>query len=275
MLHDKIPVWPEHEQDSGEESEKATPTPTLYTYVLEGSEARPAVMVLPGGGYGFTSTRESEAVAIQFAAAGFHSFVLHYSCAPKRHPQPLLDVSRAMCILRENAEDWGIKPDKIAVCGFSAGGHLAATLGVHWDKSFATEGPGIQRGQNAPNALVLAYPVISAKTRPHQTSFRNLLGKNATEEQLHTVSVEHHVTSETVPVFLWHTAEDTVAPVDHSLLLASALAEKAVPFELHVYPYGGHGLSLADKETNGPEHADPHVATWFSLCTDWLSRLFS
>lgn len=249
--------------------------PVMDTYVLDGRKTRGAVLVLPGGGYGFTSEREGEPIANQFTAAGFHAFVLWYSVAPHSHPQPIRDVSRALCIIRENAVQWHVDPDKIAVAGFSAGGHLAASIGVHWDKPWLSGIQGLNRDGNKPNALILSYPVITSGPLGHRGSFENLLGQNPSESDLQMMSLEKQVGSQTPPTFLWHTFEDEAVPVENSLMFASALRQAGVPFEMHVYPEGRHGLSLASAETAWEgQGVDPHVGSWIRLCAEWLAKLF-
>jgi acetyl esterase/lipase len=249
--------------------------PTLTTYVLAGNKKRGAVLICPGGGYERLSPREAEPVALQFAAAGFHAFVLYYSVAPHRHPQPLVDASRAMTILRSHAEEWHIDTQKIAVCGFSAGGHLAASLGVHWDKPYLAHVPGLERGWNRPGAVILGYPVISAGQFAHRGSFERLLGRDASPELLHEMSLEHHINAKTPPTFLWHTYEDASVPVENALLFANGLREQKIPFELHIYPQGAHGLSLATEETDEGEGQDAHISGWMKLCTEWLRQTFN
>ncbi len=257
--------------------------PIMHTYILDlshretsdaGIKPRPAVLIFPGGGYGFTSPREGEPIALKFAAAGFHAFVLHYRVAPNRHPKPLLDASRAVNIIREHSDEWNILPDKVFVCGFSAGGHLAASLGVHWDKDFLSGIPGLKDGMNKPDGLILGYPVISTGPNAHQGSFKNLLGENAPEELVDLLCLERHVGKQTMPAFLWHTAEDASVPVENSLLFAAALREAGIPFELHIYPHGPHGLSLADKETaNSESHNIPEVQPWIHSAVSWLKAI--
>ena len=233
------------------------------------------VLICPGGGYSFVSPREAEPIALKFTAKGYHAFVLYYSVYPTKFPQPIYDVSRAMCFIRENAEKWNIKKDSIAVCGFSAGGHLAAALGVHWNKSFLTDQDGISAGLLKPDALILCYPVISSRYYVHTDSYEKLIGQKPSEELLDLMSLEIHVGPHTPKTFLWHTFEDESVPVGNSILFAEALKKNNVNFELHVYPYGLHGISPANDETSEEDlKADPHVATWFDLCIEWLDIEF-
>ncbi|MBU3214461.1 alpha/beta hydrolase [Clostridium estertheticum] len=250
--------------------------PSLDTYLLKGDKLRGAVLICPGGAYAYTSLREAEPIAIKFNAAGFHAFVLYYSVAPNKYPQALLDLSRAMCILRENSKEWKIDVNKIAVCGFSAGGHVAASLGVYWDELYLKGVPGIEVGKNNPNAQILCYPVITSGVFTHENSLCNLIGDNASESLKEKMSLEHNVSEKTPPTFLWHTFEDNSVPVENTLLFAKALRNKKIPFELHIYPEGPHGLSLANEETREEgKGVYPNVATWMDLCITWLTNLFS
>ena len=272
MINKTIDLWDKFlYEDKGNDGFR----PTLDTYILKGDKVRGAVLICPGGGYEFTSPREAEPIALQFNAEGFHAFVVYYSVAPNKHPQALLDVSRAMCILRENSKEWKIDVDKIAVCGFSAGGHLAASLGVYWDKAYLKDVPGIDLNMNNPNALILCYPVVTSGTYAHTGSFNSLLGIDADKSLLSEMSLEHNVSEKTPPTFLWHTFDDNAVPVENSLLFAQALRAENIPFELHIYPEGPHGLSLANEETDEDGiGVYPNVATWMRLCTTWLSNLF-
>ena len=272
MINKTIDLWDKFlYEDKGNDGFR----PTLDTYILKGDKVRGAVLICPGGGYEFTSPREAEPIALQFNAEGFHAFVVYYSVAPNKYPQALLDVSRAMCILRENSKEWKIDVDKIAVCGFSAGGHLAASLGVYWDKAYLKDVPGIDLNMNNPNALILCYPVVTSGTYAHTGSFNSLLGIDADKSLLSEMSLEHNVSEKTPPTFLWHTFDDNAVPVENSLLFAQALRAENIPFELHIYPEGPHGLSLANEETDEDGiGVYPNVATWMRLCTTWLSNLF-
>ena len=233
----------------------------------------PAIVVYPGGGYQHLSPREAEPIAMEFAAAGYQVFVLYYSLAPKRYPAPLLDGARALAAIREHAEEWCVDPARIAVCGFSAGGHAAALLSCLWKDPVIAEA-GISNESARPNAAILGYPVITS--RPgicHEDSFRALLGE-ACEAKRADMSLETRVSQDNAPIFLWHTAADQLVPVESSIRMAEALAEHKVPFELHVFPSGHHGLSLANRRTSGgnPDGELPEVAQWIKLCKDWLQR---
>ena len=270
MINKNIKIW-----ENSREQQESEFEPEMDTYILQGKKKRPAVLICPGGGYGFTSEREAEPIALQFNAAGFHAFVLYYSVAPEKHPQPLLDVSRSMCILREKKDEWNIDSEQIAVCGFSAGGHLAASLGVHWQEPYL-EVPGINIGENRPDALILGYPVITSGEFAHRGSFKNLLGKDAESELVEEMSLEKQVKPTTPPAFIWHTFEDPGVPVENSMLFAKALREKNIPFELHIFPEGPHGLSLATEETDdGNMGTYPHIASWMNLCIEWLNNQFN
>lgn len=248
------------------------PKPTLTTYVLDDSmengALRPAVLVCPGGGYAFCSPREAEPIAIQYNAAGFHAFVLNYSVFPNRYPMALEEASKAVSIIRENAAEWRVDPDKIAVIGFSAGGHLAGALGVFWNTEPIECG-----GKNKPNAVILAYPVITSGVFAHRGSFENLCGENS--ELIEKMSLEKQVSEDTPPMFLWHTFEDQSVPVENSLMMAAALRKKNIPFELHIYPKGQHGLSTVRKDVGILEKdVSKGSGDWVKQSVNWLEDLF-
>ncbi len=247
---------------------------TLETYLISGKKKRGAVLICPGGGYKVLTQREGEIIALHFAANGYHSFVLNYSVSPKNYMQPVLDLSRALCILRENAENWNIISNNIAVCGFSAGAHLAASLGVHWYKEFLNYYV-CEIGNNRPDALILSYPVITMKEYRHNSSREFLMGDRPSVDKIAKMSLEEQVTDKTPPTFLWHTVEDELVPVENSMMFASSLRKSGVPFEMHLFSEGAHGLSMANEETVAEGmKPDPHVANWFKLCIEWLERIF-
>ena len=256
--------------------------PHLTAYLQEKMPADPAdyrlpaVMIYPGGGYRHLSPREAEPIAMEFAARGYQTFILYYSLAPRRYPQPLLDGAKAMTLIRDRAEEWNVDPHRIAICGFSAGGHAAALLGCLW-KDPVIEQAGFSCEKVRPDAVILGYPVITAKEDEcHPGSFVNLLGEEeAANPQLRQeMSLETRVTADNPPTFLWHTAADQAVPVASSLYMAKALADHHVPFELHVYPNGSHGLALANRRTSGGNAGGelPEVAGWIGLACNWLER---
>lgn len=239
--------------------------PHVSTHLLDTGKSVGAVLICPGGGYHHLAVNEQDNIAMSFNRSGLHAFVLNYRVLPYHHPAPANDLSRAIRIIRHNAKTWKVRPDKIAVCGFSAGGHLAATLGVHHDR-FGTDNDDIDREPSRPDALILNYPVITSGDFCCRGAFRNLLGtEKPAEEDLEFLSVEKHVNGKTPPSFLWHTADDPVVHVKNSILFSRALSENKIPFELHIYSHGRHGLNLASE--------DPHIATWFNLCCEWLRKM--
>ncbi|OGV33208.1 MAG: hypothetical protein A2020_11265 [Lentisphaerae bacterium GWF2_45_14] len=237
--------------------------PYLEFYPVKTAKPVGAVMVCPGGGYAHRAPHEGETIAEEFNKQGIHAFVLHYRVAPNRNPAPLDDARRGMRLIRSMASKFNVKADKIAVCGFSAGGHLAGSLGIHFDKSNYPAIDSIDKLSCRPDAMILCYPVISSGEYRHDGSFKNLLGSEPDSTLMEHFSLENHaVSGVTPPAFMWHTSEDTAVPVENSLLLASALSRNHIPFELHIYEKGRHGLGLC------PE--DSHVASWFRTCTEWL-----
>ena len=204
---------------------------------------RPAVLILPGGGYGHTSLREAEPVALRFAAKGYAAFVLHYSCAPAAFPVALREAALAMRYIRENARQFSVVPNMVAAVGFSAGAHLCGTLGMMYD---APEVADLAAAEVIrPDALGLCYPVAVSWGRTHEGSFENVTaGDPALRDRL---SLERLVRSDMPPVFLWHTRDDSSVPCRNSLILATALEEQGVDFALHIYRKGKHGLSTADE----------------------------
>ena len=234
--------------------------------------ARPCILVLPGGGYWFTAAREGEPLALGFLQAGYQVCVLRYTVKEAMGDGflgnlPLREAAEAVRYIREHAEEWGIDPAKITVCGSSAGGHLAGSLGVFAGNPDYV--PDNADGMCTPNAMILCYPVVTAREKGHAESIYNLSGTYEINETSLRWSLEDHVTPATCPAFLWQTAEDDCVPVENSMLMAQALRRQGVPFELHIYSKGPHGLSLATPETGMD---NPHVATWLKLALQWLNE---
>lgn len=238
---------------------------------------RPVILLCPGGGYSRRSDREGEPVAMQFLSMGCHVARVNYSVAPNRFPTSLLELAKAVATVRERAGQWHADPDRILVCGFSAGGHLACSLGTMWNRKFVWNTIGTEASQIKPNGMILGYPVITAGAFAHRDSFLNLLGDAAEDETMRElVSLEKQVGSHTPPVFLWHTYEDQSVPAENSLLLAMALRNAGVKTEFHLYPDGVHGLSLANEETSGKmeKYLEPACQSWISLAKTWITTQF-
>ena len=225
--------------------------PNIVSYLHEDDEIHPAMIVVPGGGYMFVSPSEGEIIAEKFFGYGYNAFVVTYTvnilgtCPLK--DQASKDLSRAIRFVRAHAEQFSIDPAKVAICGFSAGGHLSASLAVH-HMDLPDANPAYQNISNRPDAAILSYPVITSGEKAHRGSFDALLGKDGTEEELHYASLETQVTDETSPCFLWHTATDELVPVENSFLFEAALREHGIPHALHVFSNGHHGLSLANEK---------------------------
>lgn len=282
MFHNTIPI-----QAKGSETEAK-----LVTYFLDHSsemliDKRPVVLICPGGGYEYTSEREGEVLATQFLAMGYHAAVLYYSCAPARFPVALIELANAVKLLRTRADEWFIDPNAVIVLGSSAGGHLAACMGILWEEDFLAEAVGIRekdRGILRPDGMILCYPVITSGEYAHRGSFECLLGKEEGSLErwydknslLAQLSLESRVTSKTSPAFIWHTFTDGSVPVENSLMMVNALHKAGVPTEFHMYPVGGHGLSLANRLT---QHRDgsalqEECTSWIPLVHTWLESQF-
>lgn len=218
-----------------------------------------AVLILPGGGYRVIAPSEGEPVARAFQAAGVQAFVLDYSVLPKRWPQPLLEAAAAMAFLRDHAKEFGFRSDRVAVCGFSAGGHLAGGVTNFCGHPIIKERLGLDEAQVRPNASILCYPVIHLE--------RSLKEIGDPEE----LRLDRAVGPEHPPAFLWATVADGSVPVENTLDYACALQAQKIPFELHLYTDGPHAMGLADRESARDEaHCNPHAATWHPLCVEWL-----
>lgn len=237
---------------------------------------RPAVIICPGGGYGFVSQREDQPIAMAYSAAGFQSFVLHYHVEPEVFPLSLMELARSIAWVREHAAELSVDPEQIFVCGFSAGGHLACSLGMFWNRPFLYEPLGLSGEMLRPAGMVLSYPVISSGEMAHQGSFINLLGDRKDDEEMRRlVSLELQAGPHTPPAFIWHTWEDQSVPVENSLLLAMALKKAGISTELHIFPRGKHGLSLANMETSN-EEGDclvPECQCWMPRSVEWIRNL--
>lgn len=255
MIHMQVPGFPEA---------------TLEGYILDcelmlGEETeRPAVIVCPGGGYVYCSAREAEPVALRYAAKGFHAFILRYSVGKDAADfAPLKELNWVIGYVRENAAQWHIDPEKIAVCGFSAGGHLALASGV--------------LAENKPNAMILGYPAVIIPNYPGVNFMLQLLTgrKDVTDADAAYFSLTNHITKNSPPVFLAATAEDMLTGFG-ALPVAKKYSDLGMGYELHVFQHGPHGYSVADETSaNGiAEMLNPDFAQWHAMSVRWLHRIF-
>lgn len=237
---------------------------------------RPGMLVMPGGGYGMRSDREKETVALAFLAKGYCAFTLDYSVRTP-YPVPLLEAAMAMVYLRVNAEKYHLDREHLAAVGFSAGGHLAGMLGILHSEREIAERLKERVKDVRPDAVVLAYPVVTMGEGTHEGTRDIITGGD--EELLQRLSLEKRVTPSAAPAFLWHTVEDDCVPAENSMMLAAAYRKAGVPFALHIFEHGHHGMSLVTPEVNDQTEYDNFVAPvgkWFSLAQDWLkSRGFA
>ena len=252
------------------------PTVEIYlpynmTEMHRENDKRPCMLVCPGGGYGGCSQREEEPIALQFLSQGYNVFTITYSVAPHRFPTQLREVAALMELIYKNEDDWNCDVSKIAIIGFSAGGHLAAHYSTMFDCKEVRE---VFPESKSVNASVLCYPVISV-VGGHIGSFQNLLGKESfTAEETDYFSCERHVKDSTPPAFLWHTSEDACVPVINSLMYAQALSEHKIPFELHVYPFGDHGAATCDEQTLDTVGSGiSHAKAWLASLEKWLKLI--
>ena len=253
----------------GEEGRNPTLTCYLPRNLIEmgrADEIRPTILICPGGGYANCSEREAEPIALKFLNWGFNAVILRYSCAPHRFPVQLREVAAAFEEIYANADQWNCDTEKIGIIGFSAGGHLTA----HYSNEYnCDEVRSVFPNSKKPNFSVPCYPVISAdESFAHKGSIINLLGEYPSGDAVKRFSCEKMVTPDTPPTFIWHTTEDQVVHVKNSLAYAAALADNEVPFSLHIYPYGVHGLSTVDSLTNNDDKLDSKTL----LASGWLDE---
>ena len=246
------------------------PEATLEGYILDceislgQGQDRPAIVICPGGGYVYCCPREAEPVALRYAAAGFHAFILRYSTGwDAADFSPLKEVSWVIGLLRENAHQWHIDPDKIVTCGFSAGGHLALAAGL--------------LGENKPNAMILGYPAVNIPNFPGVNFMLQLLTgrKEVSDQDAAYYSLENHITADAPPVFLAATAEDLLTAFG-TLPVVQKYSALGLPYEAHIFQHGPHGYGLADETSadGSMEMLNDAFAQWHGLSVKWLHKLF-
>ena len=232
---------------------------------LVAHKTRPAIIICAGGAYRWLSPREKDPVALHFASMGWQTFLIEYSVGEMAGElRPLRELAEAVRIVRERAGEWHIEPEHIAVLGFSAGGHLAASLGTLWHR------PELELGDNCrPDALVLCYPVITAGEYRHEESIEHVTGGD--KGLLELLSLEKQVTVHMPPTFIWHCAGDESVSVENTLLFTAAMQREKVPYACHIFTGGAHGISMCTQEVETP---NPDAQKWVELCYTWLNERF-
>jgi acetyl esterase/lipase len=264
---DAIPLWPDKAPGAIGTEPKDIPTLTPFL-PAEGQGTGAAMVICPGGGYGGLAPHEGAGYAEWLAKNGVAGFVLKYRLGSGgyHHPVMLNDAARAIRLVRSRAAEWKIDPKRIGVMGSSAGGHLASTILTHFDAGQADAADPIDRVSSRPDLGVLCYPVITMGEFTHGGSKKNLLGENPSQELVDLLSNEKQVTKETPPTFIFHTYADSGVPVENSLLFAEALRKNKVPFDLHIYEKGGHGMGLGPQRDKGIYHP------WVADCLYFLQE---
>jgi len=260
-------LWPERAPGAVGDEPLDRPKITIYR-APKGEANGAAVVVCPGGGYRVVaSDHEGKQVADWLNGLGVSAFVLQYRLGPRyHHPAPLQDAQRALRLVRARAVDWGVDPSRVGLLGFSAGGHLTATAGTHFDAGDAAAADPVERLGSRPDFLVLCYPVITLKPGiSHSGSRENLLDEDADPALVESLSNETQVTAQTPPTFLWHTSEDTGVVPENSILFYRALRRAGVPAELHIFAKGPHGIGMAP--------GDPAASAWPRLCSNWMQAM--
>ncbi len=251
MQFEEISLWTKLAKDS-----------VLKRYQPPDRAVRPALLVVPGGGYGcICEETEGYPIAEHFAGLGFQVFHLKYRVHPNLYPAPQQDLARAIRLIRRHADAWQVLPDQLAICGFSAGGHLCACAGTISAELPTQDGDQPDTECARPNALILCYPVITFGPFAHIGSGKNLLGERF-DELAKTFSLENQVTPNTPPTFLWHTIEDQAVPYQNSLLFAEAMVKQKRPCEVHLFPSGQHGMQLG--------HGRKDIGLWPQMARNFL-----
>ena len=252
----------------------------LEAYVADKIEGftRDAILVIPGGGYyNICSDREGEPIGMAFMPYGFNAFVLHYSVkenSSKTFPTQLIEASKAIKYIKDNAEKYNINPERVFAVGFSAGGHLCGSLATMWNKEEIYKEIDMPYGYNKPTGVMLIYPVISLKH--HVFSFKNLLGKEEFTEADHKlVSIDQNVSEDSSPMYIMHTTNDEAADIGNSVALANALVEKRLMFEMHIYPDAPHGVALGNRITkcDCEKWDNPSIAKWVENAAEWAKSI--
>jgi acetyl esterase/lipase len=261
----EIPLWPGGAPDA--QGDREEDRPTITPYLPANQQTSAAVIVFPGGGYTrLASDHEGVQPAKWLNSLGIAAFVVRYRLGPRyHHPAMLHDGQRAVRLVRARATEWRVDPNRIGALGFSAGGHMASTVGTHFDSASFDSADPVAHASSRPDLMILVYPVITMNERfAHGGSRKNLLGEQPSAALVKLLSNELQVTHDTPPAFIVASTDDTVVPVENSIAMYSALKAADVPVELHVFESGKHGFGLAP--------GDPVLSTWVKMCELWLKR---
>lgn len=261
QTHTPIPLWPDGAPGTLGTADSDNPKITIY--LPKGRNTGTGVLIFPGGSYAFLAMdHEGRQIADWLNHLGVAAFLVQYRVAPYHHPVEINDAKRAMRYVRAHAAEFKVAPDRIGVWGFSAGGHLASTLGTHYDSGNPSAADPIERASSRPDFMVLAYPVIDPLGVAAKGSFDNLLGKDADPALVHELSNDLHVNAQTPPTFLMAASDDDAVSPECAVNFYSALLKAGVPAELHVYESGGHGFGLGS--------TNPRVSSWSQRLAEWL-----
>ncbi|MBQ6830925.1 MAG: alpha/beta hydrolase [Clostridia bacterium] len=247
---------------------------------LYATRVRPAMIAVAGGGYGSICEREGEPVGAAFFGAGYHLFVMRYSVTPLHYPTQLIEGAMAVAYIRKNAEALRVDPHAIGAVGSSAGGHFVGMLATLTGEDCVKEALGADAALARPDAVVMCYPVITAGAKRQPDSIERISGGDP--DLAAFLSLEHRVTADSAPAFIWATQDDGLVPVENAVDMTSAYIKAGVPCEFHMYQSGPHGLALATRATTAPlgrvwnstmeDYVNPAVATWFGMCITWLEK---
>lgn len=271
FLEDHFPNLPK----AKEKTQVTLYIPDVWKEVDE-DQTFPCTVICPGGSYWWCSEREAEPVALRMLGNGIAAAVVNYACQYQHYPLQLLEILAAITYIRRNSKSLHIDPERIAVMGFSAGGHAACTAGLFWQEKLAEDTLEIVHGEDKPNGMILCYPVITSGEFTHEGSMKCLLGDDPNAELVAKMSLENQVTENAPKAFIWHTSEDGLVPVENSLLIAAALHKKGIDVEMHIYPRGGHGLSLCDETVTNRDCLDDaakYCSDWVPHCIKWIKEI--
>jgi acetyl esterase/lipase len=261
--HVAVPLWPAGAP--GALGNDASDIPTLNAYLPKSNPTHTAVIVVPGGGYSILAlNHEGAQIGVWLADHGIAAFIVKYRLGPRyHHPIELGDAQRALRTVRAHAAQYGVDKDHIGMWGFSAGGHLTATVGTHYDAGIPAAADPIERESSRPDFMILAYPVITLMApTTHSGTLHSLLGDSPSPASIALLSNELHVTAQTPPAFIFSTTDDPAVPVINSVMFYQALIDHHVEVEMHLFRHGKHGLGLAQD--------DPALKIWPTLLLNWL-----